>query len=826
MSDILDSDNSGLSEDNDRIIQTDLRNEMSRSYLEYAMSVIVGRALPDARDGLKPVHRRILYAMYELGLTSGRPYRKCARVVGEVLGKYHPHGDTAVYDALVRMAQDFSMRMPLIDGHGDFGSVDNDPPAAMRYTESRLQSLTDESLLEDIESETVDFADNFDGSQQEPTVLPARIPQLLLNGSSGIAVGMATNIPPHNLGELINGLKSIINNPSIEDRELFEIIKGPDFPTGGELIYSRAIEELYETGKGSITIRGVVNTEEVNLGKGKHKKNALVITELPYQISKAGWIEKLAELVNTGKIIGISDIRDESDREGMRIVIELKKDSNTELIISNLYKKTTLQTNFGAIFLALVKGKPIQLNLKKYLNYFLDFREETIRKRTYFFLKNTLEKLEISEGLSKATKNIRKIIEIIEESENSVEAKSKLIKNFFLSDKQANSVLDMPLRKLTNLEKNQIDDEIKNLEEKKNYFQQLLNERELLIELLIEEFLILKKKYNVIRKTKVIKNVNQNEELETLNNQILEEFISKKTKLHIDNRLYLKKMISSNYKKSFEVVNKIIDNKNIQKFICNIEKNLKIIGITYTGKVFNIDWESNINKDYKLDNKILGNIHPDEIINFHSIKKEIRNYLCVLNSDGRFKKVLFDEDMVKSNRSFTITKLKNNLKTIDSFISNENKDLIILTSIGRIFRFKLSNKFLIPTSKQSQGLIIAKLLPSEKIVSCCTFNDRENIFLISKQGKIFCINSNEIYCSNEYSLGYLNEKTQLKNDNFLKIIASNHYLDIETNKNKSARLDLNKLNFKSNKSNFLIDFLKLDKDEYLENCFRLKNFLN
>ncbi|MCQ9198479.1 MAG: DNA topoisomerase 4 subunit A [Prochlorococcus marinus XMU1429] len=803
-----------------------LQEEMQRSYLEYAMSVIVGRALPDARDGLKPVQRRIIFAMYELGLTPDKPFRKCARVVGDVLGKYHPHGDQAVYDALVKLVQNFSTKYPTLDGHGNFGSVDNDPPAAMRYTETRLAPIAHKGFLEEIGSETVNFSNNFDGSQKEPDVLPAQLPFLLLNGSSGIAVGMATNIPPHNLGEIVDGLVALIKNKDISDKKLSNIIKGPDFPTGGELIYSQAIEELYQTGKGSITIRGVVNTEEVNLGKGKHKKNAIIITELPYQINKAGWIEKLAELVNSGKIIGISDIRDESDRDGMRIVIELKKDSNSELVISNLYKKTTLQTNFGAIFLALIEGKPVQLNLKKYLNNFLEFREETIRKRTFYFLKNTLDKLEISEGLSKATKNIKKVIAIIEESDNSVQAKSKLIEKFFLSEKQANSVLDMPLKKLTNLEKNQIDNDIKNLEEKKNYFQKLLNERELLLELLIEELLVLKKKYNVIRKTKIIKNINQNEELETLNNQILEDFINKKTKLYVDNRLYLKKMLLSNYKKSFEVVNKIIDNKNIQKFICNIEKNIKLIGITNTGKVFNIDWESSINKDYKLDNKILGNIHPNEIINFHSIKKETRNYLCILNSDGKFKKVLFDEDMIKSNRSFTITKLKNNLKTIDSFISNESKNLIILTSIGRIFKFNLSNKFLTPTSKQSQGLIIAKLLPSEKIVSCCTFNDGENIFLISKKGKIFCINSNEIYCSNEYSLGYLNEKTQLKNDYFLKIIASNHYLDIETNKNKSARLDLDKLNYKSNKSNFLIDFFKLDNDEYIENCFRLENFLD
>jgi len=803
-----------------------LQEEMQRSYLEYAMSVIVGRALPDARDGLKPVQRRIIFAMYELGLTPDKPFRKCARVVGDVLGKYHPHGDQAVYDALVKLVQKFSTKYPTLDGHGNFGSIDNDPPAAMRYTETRLAPIAHKGFLEEIGSETVNFSNNFDGSQKEPDILPAQLPFLLLNGSSGIAVGMATNIPPHNLGEIVDGLVALVKNKDISDKKLSNIIKGPDFPTGGELIYSKSIEELYQTGKGSITIRGVVNTEEVNLGKGKHKKNAIIISELPYQINKAGWIEKLAELVNSGKIVGISDIRDESDRDGMRIVIELKKDSNSELVISNLYKKTTLQTNFGAIFLALIKGKPVQLNLKKYLNYFLEFREDTIRKRTFYFLKNTLDKLEISEGLSKATKNIKKVITIIEESENSVQARSKLIENFLLSEKQANSVLDMPLKKLTNLEKNQIDNDIKILEEKKNYFQNLLNERELLLKLLIEELLILKKKYNVIRKTKIIKNIDQNEELETLNNQILEDFINKKTKLHIDNRLYLKKMILGNYKKSFEVVNKIIENKNIQKFICNIEKNIKLIGVTTTGKVFNIDWESNINKEYKLDNKILGNIHPNEIINFHSIKKETRNYLCILNSDGRFKKVLFDEDMIKSNRSFTITKLKNNLKTIDSFISNENKDLIILTSIGRIFKFKLSNKFLTPTSKQAQGLIITKLLPTEKIVSCCTFHDGENIFLISKQGKIFCINSNEIYCSNEYSLGYLNEKIQLKNDFFLKIMAGNYYLDIETNKDKSARLDLNKLNFKSNKSNFLIDFLKLDNDEYLENCFRLKNFLD
>ncbi len=788
------------------------------------MSVIVGRALPDARDGLKPVQRRILFAMHELGLTPDRPFRKCARVVGDVLGKYHPHGDQAVYDALVRLVQNFSTKYPTLEGHGNFGSVDNDPPAAMRYTETRLASIAHQAFLEEIGSETVSFSNNFDGSQKEPDVLPAQLPFLLLNGSSGIAVGMATNIPPHNLGEIVDGLVALLKNNDLNDKKLSNIIKGPDFPTGGELIYTPAIMELYETGKGSITIRGVIKTEELNFGKGKHKRNALIISELPYQINKAGWIEKLAELINAGKINGISDIRDESDRDGMRIVIELKKDSNAEIVISNLYKKTALQTNFGAIFLALVKGKPVQLNLKQYLNYFLEFREETIRKRTNYFLKNTLEKLEIFEGLSKATKNIKKVIEIIQDSENSAEAKSKLIDNFFLSEKQASSVLDMPLKKLTNLEKNQINNDIKKLKEKKNYFQKLLNERKLLIELLIEELLRLKEKYNVKRKTKVLKNINRDEELETLNNQILDELVNKKTKLCIDNRLYLKKLILNNYKKLFDDENKTLDNKSIQKFICSIEKNIKLIGLTFSGKVFHIDWESNINNDYKLDNKILGNINPNEIINFHSIKKENQNYLCILNSDGRFKKVLFDEDMMKSNRSFAITKLKNNIKTVDSFISNEKNNLIILTSIGRIFRFNLSNEFLTPTTKQSQGLLLAKLLPTERIVSCCPHNDGDKIYLVSKQGKIFCINSNEIYYAHKYSLGYINEKTQLKNDYFIKILPSNYFLDIETNKNKSARLNPEILDFKSNKTNYIIDFLKLDKDEYLENCFRLENF--
>jgi len=503
MSDILDSDNSGLSEDKDRIIQTDLRNEMSRSYLEYAMSVIVGRALPDARDGLKPVHRRILYAMYELGLTSGRPYRKCARVVGEVLGKYHPHGDTAVYDALVRMAQDFSMRMPLIDGHGNFGSVDNDPPAAMRYTESRLQSLTDESLLEDIESETVDFADNFDGSQQEPTVLPARIPQLLLNGSSGIAVGMATNIPPHNLGELINGLKSIINNPSLEDRELFEIIKGPDFPTGGQILGRDGIRETFKTGRGSITMRGVASIEQIK-SSGRAEKDAVIITELPFQTNKAALIERIADLVNEKKLEGISDIRDESDRDGMRIVIELKRDAYPQVVLNNLFKLTPLQNNFSANILALVKGEPTSLSLRKMLDVFLDFRMETIRRRTGFLLKKAEERDHIVKGLLLALGSMDEIINLIRSAKDTVSAREKLQTDHELSATQAEAILQMQLRRLTALEADKIKGEHDELTRKINSYQQILNSKERIFEIILEELNKIDERFSSPRKTEIL----------------------------------------------------------------------------------------------------------------------------------------------------------------------------------------------------------------------------------------------------------------------------------------------------------------------------------
>ena len=486
-----------------RIIQIDLRNEMSRSYMEYAMSVIVGRALPDARDGLKPVHRRILYAMYELGLTSDRPYRKCARVVGEVLGKYHPHGDTAVYDALVRMAQDFSMRMPLVDGHGNFGSVDNDPPAAMRYTESRLQSLTTDSLLEDIESETVDYIDNFDGSQQEPTVMPARIPQLLLNGSTGIAVGMATNIPPHNLTELIDGLLALIADPDLDDRQLLALIPGPDFPTGGQILGRRGIRETYTTGRGSVTMRGVANIETIE-AKGRPDRDAVIITELPYQTNKAALIERIAELVNDKKLEGIADIRDESDRDGMRIVIELRRDAYPQVVLNNLFKLTPLQNNFNAYLLALVNGEPVLLTLRKMLEVFLDFRIETIERRTRYLLRKAEERDHILLGLLIALDNLDAIIALIRAAADTASARQGLMSEFGLSEAQADAILQMQLRRLTALEADKIRLEHEDLLAKITDYQDILARKERVLALIVEELGVLRARYLSPRRTEIL----------------------------------------------------------------------------------------------------------------------------------------------------------------------------------------------------------------------------------------------------------------------------------------------------------------------------------
>ena len=467
-----------------RVIATALHTEMQQSYLEYAMSVIVGRALPDVRDGLKPVHRRILYAMHELGLTPDRPHRKCARVVGDVLGKYHPHGDQSVYDALVRLVQDFSSRYPLLGGHGNFGSVDNDPPAAMRYTETRLAAIGNEALLTEIGESTVEFVGNFDNSQQEPTVLPAQLPILLLNGSSGIAVGMATNIPPHNLGEVVDGLVALIDNPDLSDARLFELIPGPDFPTGGEILGIEGIREAYTTGRGSIPVRGVANIEELAVGRGKHRRTAIIITELPFQVNKASMIEKIAELVNQGKIEGISDLRDESDRDGIRVVVELRRDVNPQKILNALYRQTALQNNFGTILLALTGNQPKQMTLRELLQEFLSFRETTLTRRYNHELDKAETQIHVVEGRLTALSHLDEVIEILRNAPDGTTAKVQLQERLNLSDRQADAILSMPLRRLTAMERQSLQTEFEELTTQMKELRRVLGDRRELLKAL------------------------------------------------------------------------------------------------------------------------------------------------------------------------------------------------------------------------------------------------------------------------------------------------------------------------------------------------------
>ncbi|HHD11209.1 MAG TPA: DNA topoisomerase 4 subunit A, partial [Deltaproteobacteria bacterium] len=467
-----------------------IEDELQKSYLDYAMSVIVGRALPDVRDGLKPVHRRIIYAMHEMGLTHNKPYRKSARVVGDVIGKYHPHGDAPVYEAITRMVQDFSLRYPLIDGQGNFGSVDGDPPAAMRYTEVRMARIAEE-LLRDIEKETVNFMPNYDGSLKEPTVLPAAFPNLLVNGSSGIAVGMATNMPPHNLSEVVDAIIHLIENPDADTEELMQFVPGPDFPTGGFIYGTEGIRTAYRTGRGTIQLRARAIVEK----HPRTGRESIVITEIPYMVNKSRLIEKIAELVRDKRVEGVADVRDESDREGMRIVIELKKDGIAEIILNKLYLHTQMMTTFGIINLALVDGQPKVLPLRELLTEFIKFRKEVVTRRLLFDLKKARERAHILEGLKIAIENLDAIIKLIRASKSPQEAKEGLVKKFGLTDVQAQAILDMRLQRLTALEREKILAEYKEIKKRIAEYERILSSEKLLMALIVDELKELKGRY-------------------------------------------------------------------------------------------------------------------------------------------------------------------------------------------------------------------------------------------------------------------------------------------------------------------------------------------
>lgn len=516
-----------------KIVPININEEMKNSYLDYAMSVIVGRALPDVRDGLKPVHRRILYAMHTLGVTPEKPHRKSAYIVGEVMAKYHPHGDSAIYDTLVRLAQDFACRYPLVDGHGNFGSVDGDAPAAMRYTEARLAKIAVE-MLADIEKETVDFIPNYDESGKEPVILPSRIPNLLVNGSAGIAVGMATNIPPHNLGEVIDGVVMLIDNPETEIEELMSVVKGPDFPTGAIIMGRDGIRSAYRTGRGSIKVRAKADIEVSG------NKSAIIVSELPYQVNKARLVEKIAELVKEKKIEGISDLRDESDRHGMRVVIELRRDAVPKVVLNQLYKHTQMQESFGVIMLALVDNQPLVLNLKEVIQYYLRHQKEIITRRTQYDLNKAEERAHIVEGLRIALANLDEVIKIIRSSKNDNQAREGLMDRFSLTDIQAQAILDMRLRRLTGLERDKLEAEYKELIKKIEYFRSVLADEKKVLGIVRQEILEIKHKFADPRRTAI-----SNESVDFVDEDLIPE---EDIVVTMTNQGYIKRMPVDTYR--------------------------------------------------------------------------------------------------------------------------------------------------------------------------------------------------------------------------------------------------------------------------------------
>lgn len=701
----------------ERIIPIDLGNEMSRSYLEYAMSVIVGRALPDARDGLKPVHRRILYAMHELGLTPDRPFRKCARVVGEVLGKYHPHGDTAVYDALVRMAQDFSMRSPLINGHGNFGSVDNDPPAAMRYTECRLHALTTEAMLRDIEAETVDFGDNFDGSQQEPLVLPARVPQLLLNGSSGIAVGMATNIPPHNLGELIDGLVALIHDPEITDIQLMKYIPGPDFPTGGQILGTAPIKEAYTTGRGSITMRGVARIETVEQ-RGRPDREAIIITELPYQTNKAALIEKIAEFVNDKKLEGIADIRDESDRDGMRIVIELKRDAYPRVVLNNLYKQTPIQANFGANMLALVNGEPQLLTIKQFLSVFLEFRIECVTRRTQYELRKAQERDHLLQGLLIALANLSAIIELIRRAADAPTARQEMMDNYGLSEAQADAILQMQLRRLTALEAEKIKQEHEELQLRITDLQDILARRDRVLEIIENEATQVKTTFATPRRTTIEHAEGEIDDTDLIANE--------KALILLTEQGYIKRMPVNVFEAQSrgtrgKSANRMKEDDGVEHFLTCCDHDSVLLfsdrGVVYSLKAYQIPAASRTARGVPIV-QMLPIPREEKITSIVAVSEfSSDEYLVMLTAGGFIKKTeLAAFSNIRANGLIAISLEEGDqLRWVRR--AREEDTIIIGSSHGMAIHFRADREQLRPLSRATRGVKSMSLKEGDRLIS-------------------------------------------------------------------------------------------------------------
>ncbi len=726
-----------------QVIPTALHAEVQRSYLEYAMSVIVGRALPDVRDGLKPVHRRILYAMHELGLTPDRPYRKCARVVGDVLGKYHPHGDQAVYDALVRMVQDFSSRYPLLQGHGNFGSVDDDPPAAMRYTETRLAPIGNEGLLTEIGEATVDFIGNFDNSQQEPIVLPAQLPFLLLNGCSGIAVGMATNIPPHNLSEVIDGLIALIDRPDLPDDELFKLIPAPDFPTGGEIVSTSGIREAYTTGRGSITVRGVTKLEEIYLGRGRHRRLALVVTELPFQVNKASWIEKIAELVNQGRIEGIADIRDESDRDGMRVVIELRREAQPALILDKLYKLTPLQINFGVIMLAIADGQPRQMPLRELLQQFLTFREETLTRQYSHELEKAESRAHVLEGLLDALEELDAIIEILRRSPDGGTAKITMQEQFGFSERQSSAILSMPLSRLTGLERQKLQDEYDTLIARMEELQRLLDNRKELLKSLKKDLRSLKKKFADPRRTRLLSQEEQAEETAKLAEIVAEEAAEQEVVLEFTYKGYVRRYSPKAFQKRQERAEQESDS---QDFVIQVEEatsDQELLVLTRSGKAFTISIgeippvTARQSKGTPLVSLLPVALQgaPETIAAQFILSEETAELdLIMLTAQARIKRLPLSEFQNLSGRGLIALKLKDDDELRFANLAVTDEQLLIATSTGRLLRLTITDENVPVMGRSAQGQQALRLTKQEKLVSCVVLNPEDELLIVTALG--------------------------------------------------------------------------------------------
>jgi DNA gyrase subunit A len=759
-----------------RIQPIALHQEMQRSYLEYAMSVIVGRALPDVRDGLKPVQRRILFAMHELGLTPDRPYRKCARVVGDVLGKYHPHGDQAVYDALVRLVQTFASRHPLLDGHGNFGSVDDDPPAAMRYTETRLAPIANEGMLDEISSDTVDFASNFDGSQQEPTVLPAQLPFLILNGCTGIAVGMATSIPPHNLGEVVDALVALIRKPDLSDEKLLELVPGPDFPTGGEVLLGSGVRETYLGGRGSIPMRGVAHIEEVQPGKGRHKRGAVVITELPYQLSKAGWIEKLAEQVNDGKIGGIADIRDESDRDGMRVVVELRRDANPETVLSDLQRRTALQSNFGAIMLALVNSQPVQLSLRRMLQQFLEYRELTILRRTRHALKRCEDRLEVVEGLTKALNVLKQVIEMITAAADAASAKASLQVHLDLSERQADAVLAMPLRRLTGLEQESLRKEADDLRVERTGLRHLLDDRSALLDTMVSEFKSLKKRFATPRRTRLIEGgdalvaqraaaVRPNAELQR---QQAFAALASESRLLIQAdgsvKIVAPQMLGRLH---LDASSDLGDNPSPAQVILPIAQQPALLAFTASGRVGLLRWEFAGQQPGNLERFLPDSLDGERVVQVLPLPTEAGSSLGLLSSDGRFKRLPMEEFQELSGRATTVLKLKDGVELKRVVSCHDDQEVVVASSTGRLLRMTVNEANLPLMGRAAQGPMVMRLLPGEAVVgAACTGT---SVVLASHYGQIKRLNTSEIRLCQRGDLGQIGLRFEQRGDHLVDL---------------------------------------------------------